>query len=590
MDECLPNLAYDSTSAKTPQSLAPGLFEALSAPTPPSLAWFKRLPTECAKLWGVYLIVLENRQARFKLYIGSGTAQQYGVYLRFHQYDAHTHLPFYLEKAIDDGYTITYKGLLCWIPVPPPALVPSLRLLFVVIEAAFTFAFWASYTKKATYASLCMWDINTLEYDGLCSHSALTERVVGDHDLTAEQLEAQAAEAKRRKAQGDHDRYIDNKPVIDPEAAEKARLAYLDPHRAKKRKTQAAVVARNPDRAKELHNTSLAKAKANRTYYCAVCDLACGKKNDLAKHNRSKSHIAKAAVAANNSSTSAINTVISAIKTVTTANNSTKGQWKREDVKKGEPNSIISSYNRNFTGRNDANPATHAFVTSPDLVVALTIAGTLNFNPLTDTLKDKDGNEFKLKAPTGVGLPANGFDPGEDTYQAPPTDRSSVSVAVSPTSDRLQLLEPFTAWDGKDALDVPILIKAQGKTTTDHISMAGPWLKYRGHLDNISNNMLIGAINSANGEANKIKNTTNGEWDAVPATARDYKKKGIPWVVIGDWNYGEGSSREHAALEPRHLGGLAIIVRSFARIVSHFLFLQCCSRITANAHNSTRPT
>ncbi|GAB7356341.1 hypothetical protein MBLNU459_g7132t1 [Dothideomycetes sp. NU459] len=242
------------------------------------------------------------------------------------------------------------------------------------------------------------------------------------------------------------------------------------------------------------------------------------------------------------------------------------GQWDRKDVKKGVANSILSSYNRNFTGRNDANPATHSFVTSPDLVVALTLAGTLNFNPLTDTLKDKDGNDFKLAAPTGDGLPSNGYDPGQDTYQAPPADRSSVSVAVSPTSDRLQILEPFNAWDGKDALDLPILIKAQGKTTTDHISMAGPWLKYRGHLDNISNNMLIGAINSQNGEANKVQNFTTGEFDAVPATARDYKSKGIRWVVVGDWNYGEGSSREHAALEPRHLGGLAIITRSFARI------------------------
>ncbi|KAK1824959.1 Aconitate hydratase mitochondrial [Friedmanniomyces endolithicus] len=236
------------------------------------------------------------------------------------------------------------------------------------------------------------------------------------------------------------------------------------------------------------------------------------------------------------------------------------------DVKKGEPNSIISSYNRNFTGRNDANPATHAFVASPDLVVAMTIAGSLNFNPLTDTLKDKDGNDFKLSVPTGEALPSQGFDPGNDTYQAPPEDRASINVAVSPQSDRLQLLEPFQAWDGKDSNDMPILIKAKGKTTTDHISMAGPWLKYRGHLDNISNNMLIGAINSANGEANKVHNATNGEWDAVPATARDYKRKGIKWVVIGDWNYGEGSSREHAALEPRHLGGLAIITRSFARI------------------------
>lgn len=242
------------------------------------------------------------------------------------------------------------------------------------------------------------------------------------------------------------------------------------------------------------------------------------------------------------------------------------GQWERRDVKKGQPNSILSSYNRNFTGRNDGNPATHSFVTSPDLVVALSIAGDLKFNPLTDTLKDKDGNDFKLKAPTGDGLPKNGYDPGQDTYQAPPEERSAVEVQVSPSSDRLQILQPFDAWDGKDAKDLPILIKTQGKTTTDHISMAGPWLKYRGHLDNISNNMLIGAINAANGEANKVKNFKTGEVDAVPATARQYKKDGIKWVVVGDWNYGEGSSREHAALEPRHLGGLAIITRSFARI------------------------
>ena len=242
------------------------------------------------------------------------------------------------------------------------------------------------------------------------------------------------------------------------------------------------------------------------------------------------------------------------------------GQWDRQDVKKGEPNSIISSYNRNFTGRNDANPATHAFVTSPDLVVALTMAGTLKFNPLTDTLKDKDGQDFVIAPPSGLGLPPRGYDPGNETYQAPPQDRASVEVQVSPSSDRLQILAGFSAWDGKDATDCPILIKCKGKTTTDHISMAGPWLKYRGHLDNISNNMLIGAINAANGESNKVKNYTTNEFDAVPATARDYKAKGIPWVVVGDWNYGEGSSREHAALEPRHLGGLAIITRSFARI------------------------
>ena len=242
------------------------------------------------------------------------------------------------------------------------------------------------------------------------------------------------------------------------------------------------------------------------------------------------------------------------------------GQWDRKDVKKGEANSIISSYNRNFTGRNDANPATHAFVTSPDLVTAFTIAGDLRFNPLTDTLKDKDGKDFTLSPPTGAGLPDKGYDPGRDTYQAPPADRAAVGVMVSPTSDRLQILSPFEPWNGMDANGIPILIKCKGKTTTDHISMAGPWLKYRGHLDNISNNMLIGAINAENGEANKVKNALTGGYDAVPATARYYKSKGVKWVVIGDWNYGEGSSREHAALEPRHLGGLAIITRSFARI------------------------
>ena len=181
-------------------------------------------------------------------------------------------------------------------------------------------------------------------------------------------------------------------------------------------------------------------------------------------------------------------------------------------------------------------------------------------------VKDKDGKEFKLKAPTGNGLPTRGYDPGRNTYQAPPADRSSVEVKVSPSSDRLQVLAGFEAWSGKDLTHMPILIKAKGKTTTDHISMAGPWLKYRGHLDNISNNMLIGATNAENGEANKVKNQETGEYDAVPATARAYKKAGTKWVVIGDSNYGEGSSREHAALEPRHLGGAAIVVRSFARI------------------------
>jgi len=242
------------------------------------------------------------------------------------------------------------------------------------------------------------------------------------------------------------------------------------------------------------------------------------------------------------------------------------GQWDRTDTKKGEANTIVSSYNRNFAGRNDANPATHSFVTSPDLVVALSIAGDLGFNPLTDTLKDSNGKEFKLKEPVGPALPAQGYDPGENTYQPPPTDRASVQVAVSPDSNRLQVLSPFSEWDGKDAKDCVVLIKAKGKTTTDHISMAGPWLKYRGHLDNISNNLLIGAINIDNSEANKVKNQLTGQYGGVPETARDYKAKGVKWVVIGDWNYGEGSSREHAALEPRHLGGVAIITRSFARI------------------------
>lgn len=242
------------------------------------------------------------------------------------------------------------------------------------------------------------------------------------------------------------------------------------------------------------------------------------------------------------------------------------GQWDRKDIKKGEKNSIITSYNRNFTGRNDANPATHAFVASPEIVTALTIAGDLTFNPLTDSLTGEDGKPFKFEAPTGYELPPKGYDPGQDTYQAPPADRSSVNVAVAPDSNRLQLLEPFKKWDGKDFEEIPVLIKVKGKCTTDHISMAGPWLKYRGHLDNISNNMLIGAVNAENGEVNSVKNAFTGKYDAVPATARDYKARGVRWVVVGDENYGEGSSREHAALEPRFLNGAAIIVKSFARI------------------------
>lgn len=242
------------------------------------------------------------------------------------------------------------------------------------------------------------------------------------------------------------------------------------------------------------------------------------------------------------------------------------GQWDRQDIKKGDKNTIVSSFNRNFTSRNDGNPETHSFVASPDLVVAFAIAGDLRFNPLTDKLKDKDGNEFLLKPPTGIGLPPKGYDQGENTYQAPPKDRAQVEVKISPTSERLQVLKPFPAWDGKDAKNMPILIKAFGKTTTDHISMAGPWLKYRGHLENISNNYMIGAINAENKKANCVRNVYTGEYKGVPDTARDYRDSGIKWVVIGDENFGEGSSREHAALEPRFLGGFAIITKSFARI------------------------
>ncbi|CAE6366604.1 aconitate hydratase 1 [Rhizoctonia solani AG-1 IB] len=242
------------------------------------------------------------------------------------------------------------------------------------------------------------------------------------------------------------------------------------------------------------------------------------------------------------------------------------GQWDRQDVKKGDVNSIITSYNRNFTGRNDANPATHAFVASPDIVTALAFAGDLTFNPLKDELTGADGKKFRFSDPSGNELPPRGYDPGEDTFQAPPKDRASVNVAVDPKSDRLQLLKPFQPWDGKTPKNLPVLIKVQGKCTTDHISAGGPWLKYRGHLQNISQNCLIGAINSANGEANKIQNLDTGKWGGVPQVATEYREKGVKWVVIGDHNYGEGSSREHAALEPRYLGGLAIIVRSFARI------------------------
>jgi aconitate hydratase len=242
------------------------------------------------------------------------------------------------------------------------------------------------------------------------------------------------------------------------------------------------------------------------------------------------------------------------------------GQWNRTDMPKGQKNTIITSYNRNFTGRNDANPSTHAFVASPDIVTALSIAGRLDFDPIKDQLTAADGSKFKLEPPFGDELPSQGFDPGEDTYQHPPDDGTSLSVNVDPNSKRLELLSPFGHWDGKDYTDMAVLLKVKGKCTTDHISPGGPWLKFRGHLGNISNNTFIGAINAENGEANNVKNQLTGEWGEVPEVAKKYKAAGVSWVVVGDENYGEGSSREHAALQPRFLGGKAIIVKSFARI------------------------
>lgn len=242
------------------------------------------------------------------------------------------------------------------------------------------------------------------------------------------------------------------------------------------------------------------------------------------------------------------------------------GQWDRAGAEKGEKNTIVHSFNRNFSKRADGNPNTHAFVTSPEMVAAIAISGDLGFNPITDTLTNNKGEQVKLDPPVGDELPSKGFDVEDNGYQAPAEDGSSVSVVVNPESDRLQLLEPFPAWDGKNISGAKLLIKAQGKCTTDHISMAGPWLRYRGHLDNISNNMLIGAVNAFNGETNKVTNQLTGETGEVPATQRAYKAAGIPTIVVGDHNYGEGSSREHAAMEPRHLGVRAVIVKSFARI------------------------
>merc|ERR1719201_1704169 len=237
------------------------------------------------------------------------------------------------------------------------------------------------------------------------------------------------------------------------------------------------------------------------------------------------------------------------------------GQWDRQDISHGTPNTIVTSYNRNFTKRNDGNPKTHAFVTSPDISTIMAFTGRIDFNPEKDSI-----NGFKFQPPTGTFLPNKGFDPGENTYQPPAEDGSNLVVNVSSNSERLQLLTPFKAWNGSNIEDAIVLIKTRGKCTTDHISMAGPWLKYRGHLDNISNNMLIGAINDFNGKANCVKNMLTDENNTVPEVARYYKSKNVDWIIIGDENYGEGSSREHAALEPRFLGGKAVICKSFARI------------------------
>jgi aconitate hydratase len=242
------------------------------------------------------------------------------------------------------------------------------------------------------------------------------------------------------------------------------------------------------------------------------------------------------------------------------------GQWDREGADKQEKNTIVHSFNRNFSKRADGNPNTHAFVTSPEMVAALAIAGDLGFNPLTDTLTNDKGEQIKLNPPVGDELPTKGFDVEDPGYQAPAADGSHVEVIVKEDSSRLQLLESFPLWDGKNINGAKLLIKAKGKCTTDHISMAGPWLRYRGHLDNISNNMLIGAENAFNGKANEVINQLTGEPGEVPAVARAYKAAGIPSIVVGDHNYGEGSSREHAAMEPRHLGVRAVIVKSFARI------------------------
>jgi aconitate hydratase len=242
------------------------------------------------------------------------------------------------------------------------------------------------------------------------------------------------------------------------------------------------------------------------------------------------------------------------------------GQWARHGADKEEKNSIITSFNRNFAKRNDGNPNTHSFVASPEIVTAMAIAGDMRFNPLTDTLVNEKGVAVKLDEPQGLELPVKGFAVEDNGYQAPAEDGSDVDIKVDPASKRLQLLTPFAPWNGEDLTGLRLLIKANGKCTTDHISMAGPWLRFRGHLDNISDNMLIGAVNFANDQTNAVLNQLSGNYEPVPATARAYKEKSIGSIVVGDENYGEGSSREHAAMEPRHLGVRVVLVKSFARI------------------------
>ncbi|MGB0403847.1 MAG: aconitate hydratase [Salibacteraceae bacterium] len=242
------------------------------------------------------------------------------------------------------------------------------------------------------------------------------------------------------------------------------------------------------------------------------------------------------------------------------------GQWARAGSEKQEKNSIVHSFNRNFAKRADGNPNTHAFVTSPEMVAAIAISGKLDFNPLTDTLINESGEAVKLSEPTGTELPSKGFAVEDNGYQAPAEDGSGINVVVKDDSERLELLTPFAPWNGENLIDAKLLIKAKGKCTTDHISMAGPWLRYRGHLDNISNNCLIGAVNFFNEETNNVKSQIDGSYGEVPAVQRKYKANGIPTVVVGDHNYGEGSSREHAAMEPRHLGVKVVLVKSFARI------------------------